>query len=414
MQQEDVKEEYNWRVLTIILSASIVTGIYRDGFAALFPLLQVEFGLTRAQLGLQFSFLFFVSMLASVFSGRAVDIWGGKKGMVIGLIFLGLLVIMHGIAPSYIYLLIIAAITGLGMSIIAPATNKGVMEWFPARMRATAMGVNSAGFPIGGAVAASLLPAVGIVLGWRLAIGVAGMIVLLAATFIFLFYRDRNIVKVKNSKGSTVKGGGVLAGIPQLLANRTMFFMGLLGFVLGLTSGAIAAHFTLFLYLDYGFSMAIAGLGFSIVQIGGGIGRPVWGLISDQFLNGNREKGILLIGILFVGLTLVFFFTKHMHIIILLVLALLIGLTGRGWHGLYYAAMAERIGGDNTGTAIGFASIFIRLGLTVGAPVFGFLADLTGSYGLSWLLLGQIVFLLSLIVYYYTKRVSETEPGLSV
>jgi len=50
------KKYFNWPILFIISTTSIATGSYRDGFSSLFPFLQRDFDLTRAQLGLHSTF----------------------------------------------------------------------------------------------------------------------------------------------------------------------------------------------------------------------------------------------------------------------------------------------------------------------------------------------------------------------
>ncbi|MFW6279371.1 MAG: hypothetical protein ACOC2G_04195, partial [Bacillota bacterium] len=45
----------------------------------------------------------------------------------------------------------------------------------------------------------------------------------------------------------------------------------------------------------------------------------------------------------------------------------------------------------------GFALIFLRSGVVISPPLFGLLADITGTYRLSWLLLSVVIFLFTLI-----------------
>lgn len=52
IKKNNTEVNFNWSILLIISITSIMAGIYRDGFAALFPFLQKDFNLTRAQLGL--------------------------------------------------------------------------------------------------------------------------------------------------------------------------------------------------------------------------------------------------------------------------------------------------------------------------------------------------------------------------
>lgn len=83
------KRKSHWYQLFIVFISSIAVGIYRDGFVSLFPFIQNEFHLTRAQLGLHSSFLFSASSIAVLFAGRLVDLKGTKWGIIAGLFFMG-------------------------------------------------------------------------------------------------------------------------------------------------------------------------------------------------------------------------------------------------------------------------------------------------------------------------------------
>ena len=87
MNKDKEKSSFNLSGLFIISLSGIAMGIYRDGFAALFPLLQKDFDLTRTQLGLHSSLFFFISAFVAMFSGKLIDLKGSKWGMVFGTFF---------------------------------------------------------------------------------------------------------------------------------------------------------------------------------------------------------------------------------------------------------------------------------------------------------------------------------------
>ncbi|MGI6575670.1 MAG: MFS transporter [bacterium] len=405
----------NWSILFLLLITTISSGIYRDGFATLFPFLQTEFELTRAQIGLQSTFFFLTSALFAVFAGRLVDILGTKKGILFGLGSSGILVALHTFAPSFVVLLLIAGLTGLGTSMIAPATNKGIIERFTIHNRATAMGLNYAGFSIGGALASVSLPLIASYYSWRLAALLIGILTIISTAVIFVFYREIGAGEKAIKGKDEAKKPSFYEEFCQLLNNRYMLLMGLLGFVFGSTSGIIATHFTLFLHLDYGLPETLAGLGFGAAQIGGSMARPGWGFISDRVFRGNRENGLLAMGILFTFISLLFaFFTQSLNYIIIFILGFFIAAAGRGWNGLYFTAVAELAGEDNTGMSVGFTFLFIRLGLMLAPPVFGFIADKRGAYDYSWFLSGLMVFVVSVLTYYHLKKVKREEKRAGV
>jgi len=401
------KKKFNWSILFIISLSSVVMGIYRDGFTTLFPFLQREFDLTRTQLGLYSVFLYFSSLLVSIYGGRLVDLKGSKWGMTSGVLFVGICLILHSIAPNFIVLLVLTAFAGLGMSLNVPAANKGITEWFPTKWWSTVIGIWSTAFPIGGLLAAGLLPLLGILVGWRKAIIFPGVLALLYSFFLLYFYQDKRREK-DNFKKDGANSISFWKGLSQLINNIDLLAISIYGFFLGVAAGVIYTHFTLFLYLDYGLTERVAGLGFAVVQFGSILGRPGWGLICDRFLGANKRKAFLFIGFLFLLITLVFgLFLKRINPspTIIFFLAFLTGFSGRSWNGLFFSSIPEVVREEQVGRAIGLSLLFTRSGILLAPPIFGYIADLRNSYDLSWLFSGLIMFLASVGQYlFYIKH----------
>ena len=400
------ENNFNWSILFIISLTYIVTGIYREGFASLFPFLQKDFNLTRAQLGLYSTFFFFTSGLAAIFTGRLVDLKGSKWGLSFGVLFTGVFIILHAIAPNFVLLLVVATFTGFVFSIILPAANKGIVEWFPQKWRNTALGILSTAFPVGGMLGAILLPSLGSLIGWQKTILFPGILALLCSLFISHFYKNKRKGE-GNPKKNDVNNISFWKSFDQLIKNSDLISVSTFGVFLGATSGSIAAHFTLFLHLDYSLTESIAGLGFAVVQFGSILGRPGWVLISDRLLGGDTRKTFLCIGFLFTSISLIFaLFLRYFNpsISILFLLAFLTGCSARGWHGLFFASITETVKEEHVGIAIGFSSLFIQSGMMLAPPISGYIADLREAYDFSWLLLGLMMFLASVGQYlFYIK-----------
>ena len=403
-------KNFNWSILFIISLPSLVTGIYRDGFASLFPFLQRDFHLGRAQLGLYSTFFFFTSALVSIFTGRLVDIKGPKWGLSFGVLFTGIFLILHSIAPNFIVLLVLAAFTGLGVSIKAPTANKAIIEWFPQKWRSTALGIRSTAFPIGGMIGAMLLPFFGVLFGWRKTILFPGALSILCAFFILLFYQNKKRIK-DNLKKNDIISISFWKSLNQLIKNSDLLSVSIFGIFLGATTGSIAAHFTMFLYLDYSLTESIAGLGFAVVQIGSILGRVGWFLICDKLLGSDQRKTFLYIGLLFAFLTLILGFILinfNPPVNVLFLLAFLIGCSGRGWLGFYHGSIAKTVKEEHIGIAVGFSSLLMRLGMMLAPPIFGYIADIRKAYDFSWILLGLAMFLASVGQYlFYIKTIRK-------
>jgi MFS family permease len=68
-------------------------------------------------------------------------------------------------------------------------------------------------------------------------------------------------------------------------------------------------------------------------------------------------------------------------------LCFLLGLSTMGWNALYIALTAEVVPVHRAATAVGAGTTITFIGMFAVTPVFGAIADHTGSYAASWLAL---------------------------
>ena len=409
-KKNNIQNTFNWYALFILSLTSIVTGIYRDGFASLFPFLQKDFHLTRGQLGLHSSFYYFAAASFAVYTGRVVDLKGSKRSLIFSCLIMGIFYILHSVVPNFSIILLMAALTGASASFNMPSVNKGVVELFSEKQRSTALGLQSMAFPIGGLLGAITLPFFGSMLGWRKAMFIPGLMAILCALFLLHFYQERE--KITDPQSENTKDSiSFWKSISQLIKNRELVKISIFGFFLGVMSNSITAHFTLFLFLEYGLPEVVAGLGFAFVQLGSVLGRAAWGILSDRVLESDNKKTFLYMGILFWLITMILSFgLKKLNpsVSTLFLLAFLSGCFGNGWPGIFCAAVTETVKEENVGIATGIAFLLVRSGLMIAPPIFGYIADLRGSYSLSWFLLGIIVLIASLGQFLLPEKRIET------
>ncbi len=379
------------KFLLVLSTAYLAAKLNIQGFLSLMPLIRDEFAITRAQAGLYSSFFFISATLIAIFSGRLVDKIGAKKGLVLGTSFVGILITLHAIALEFYILLILAFFTGLSYSVVTPSLNKAVIKKVAADKRAISMGVMQSGAGLGGFLGASLLPVIATRLDWRLTIFLSGLVAILLGVFIALSYQE-NEREINLEQGSNKLS--FKESIYKLLQNKALLKVCFVGLAFGMGVGAVPAHYTIYLTQDLNLTLAMAGLALGVMQIGGVIGLPGWGLINDKFLNKDRRQGLILISslIIIISFTFALYVTKFGAALwFILILSFLFGTTGLGWLGVYFTAVGELASDETTGLATGFALVFIRFGILISPPIFGHLADITESYYLSWLTLGLAI-----------------------
>ena len=406
------KNNLQFKFLLTLSTAYLATSINMQGFMALMPFIKEDFALTRAQAGMYSTFFFLTATLIAIFSGRIVDLIGSKKGIVFGASSVGILIILHSVAPSFIMILILALFTGLGFSIITPSVNKAVMQRVKPQNRAISMGIMQSGGGIGGFLGASLLPILGEYLGWRMAILFSGVFALTMGLFISKTYQEtklNNSTKEKESRESFKDSFAIL------LKNKRLMAVCILGLAFGTSIGAIPAHYTIYLHQDLHLTRTMAGLSLGILQIGGIIGRPAWGWISDKLLNGSRTKGLILVG---ATLTLIsFIFSFYITVFspplpLIFFFSFLLGIVGLGWMGLHFTTIAELASEKYTGIATGLALIFTRSGVVISPPLFGYLADLTNTYQYSWLAAGILIMSFTILFRVVFNRLNHSRKEI--
>jgi len=399
-RQKD-KKTSNIQILFLITFAGIMAGIYRNGIMTLFPFLQSEFSLTRTQVGLYSTFLYTSSTIVAILSGRIADYWGVKKSMIMGLVFMGLFIIFHAFASGFIIILIFATLTGLGLSMILPTSSKGIADNFGSDNQSTVMGIMTLGFPLGGVIGAVLIPWIGKNLGWRIDVIIMGSLFFMVAILFKILYFDGHEDK-KNKIKDDQKDNTITEDIILLFNNKYLIVLCILGFYFGVASGIVVTHFTLFLYMDYGFKEVMAGVGFMFLQMGSVIGRPAWGLLNDRVFNNIKRNGFLYLGISASIVFIIFGFMNNFNssLLIIFICAFLLGATGRGWQGLYFSAVSDQLDEGKTGIGIGLSLVFVRIGIIIGPPIFGYIADRSGSYSYSWILLSIVTFITIITIYF--------------
>ncbi len=151
----------------------------------------------------------------------------------------------------------------------------------------------------------------------------------------------------------------------------------------------------------------MAGFCLGILQIGGIVGRPGWGWINDKFLHGSRIRGLILVGFSMAFATLFYsiYITRYNPSLFLIYFSsFILGIIALGWMGLFFTTVAELVSARFTGIGTGFALIFTRSGAVISPPIFGYIADVYGSYLLSWLTMSLVFFIFTLIFIFASKK----------
>jgi predicted MFS family arabinose efflux permease len=159
---------------------------YQLVLAPLFPMMKESFGVSYAALGLVLTVFFVFSALPQPVAGFIVDRYGGRNVLIGGLALQVLGVLLIALAPTYLLLVLGAALAGLGNSVYHPA-DFAILN---AKVAESRLGHAFSSHGITGALGFAVAPlfsgTMGAAYGWRTTVlvaaaaGLAVLVLLLA------------------------------------------------------------------------------------------------------------------------------------------------------------------------------------------------------------------------------------------
>jgi MFS transporter, ACS family, D-galactonate transporter len=149
--------------------------------------------------GLLLTAFLFPYGLANLFTGGLGDKLGGRKGVSLSIISWTIAMFLMGSTSSYSFLIVLRVILGIGESIMTPACNMIVAQWFPDKERARANSAWLAGLFMAPAFSYPAIAWIISVFGWRMSFHVLGAVGLFIALPMMWFWtkdkpeKDSNI-----------------------------------------------------------------------------------------------------------------------------------------------------------------------------------------------------------------------------
>jgi MFS family permease len=373
------RPRFRWVVLGLATLMQLGVSLPQQTPAAIGPILSHALGLTRAELGLLTSAIWGGMLIGMLPFGMLVDRYGERWMLLIGGLALAGCLLLASRAASFQPLFWALVPAAIGASAASPGGTRALAAWFEPRLRGTAMGIRQTGVTGAGVLAAVILPPIALAFTWRAAFVTVALLALTGILAFVVLYRE----PPRELRGSRPRfDPGLLVGSRVWLAATAYgwVFMGALG--------CVVAYLAVSLNQDAGLSPVRAGLLLAVLQVGGIAGRLGFGVLSDRL--GARGPVMVLSGALAVLSCTAMALAGHGAAGLpgLVLIAFGLGLSCMGWNALYITLSAEAVPIENAATAVGTGTSFTFLGMFAVPPVFGLVADRTGSYTWSWLALG--------------------------
>jgi len=396
----DAGAEHRWRIFASALVIQVTISVVTQAFPALAPFAKSDLGLSTAGVGVFATILNLGTMLALLPAGWAVDVLGERRVLVVGGLVTGALAGLVSLAPRFVIVVPLLILVGLAAATPTPAGSTAVITAFAPRDRGLVMSLRQTGIPIGGAVAALVLPPVAVVFGWRRALVVAAALAILGAVAGLLIVRGA-------SRAPLVPVSIGEPGSWRSVATRNATYVGMASVFLALGQFVLASYIALYLLEVFGMPLTVGSLFLVAANLGGIVGRVAWGAVSDRLFGGRRKAPLIVVSLSAAsGFGLLATLPASTPPGLMLALVVGLGTTVIGWNGIYITLLSEIASPAKRGRSVAYGMMLTQIGIFAGPVAFGTLVQLTTSYRLAWAAVaGSLVVAAALV-----RQVSET-PG---
>ena len=361
---------YRWTILGAGVVAQASFSALLIGLASIAPAIQHRYDLSLAQVGVVLAAVNIGTVVTLFPWGLLADRIGERKTIGVGLTGCGAAGAGAAFAGSFGALVALLALGGALGGCVQSASGRAVMSWFAPAERGLALGIRQTAVPLGGAIAAVLLPALAAGPGLRSAFIALAIGSGLGAAVGLALLRDAPSRDLEPQLVRPLRDRRLWL----LCGGSTLYLAGqfaILGFVV------------LFLHEHRGFSNRAAAGVLAAVQVLGGVARIVAGRWSDRLR--KRIVPLLWIGVSLAAALVLSSALVDASLWLLVPSLLVAGTFGLSWNGLSYTAAAERAGAARSGAAIGIQQTTLAMGSIVFPIAFAAVVD-AASWRLGYLL----------------------------
>ena len=265
-------------VLTAFLSLFAVVGFALYGLPRFYPYFVQELGWSRQQVtsGNAYSKIF-VALAFGFLAGRLVDRFGPRRLLLGGIVMAGGALVGLSYVTTMSGFYFFYTFNALGYVFGGPLPNQVLLSrWFD-KGRGKAMGIAYLGIGVGGALVPLLAFALTQAYGWRGALRILGLLMIVVALPIAYFVREPTRAAVAAASAAP------LQSLKSILARPAFYFL-MLGSMasIGAVGGTIQ-NLALYLSLDRKLPQVEIDTTLSIILAGSVIGRLTMGWLADRW-----------------------------------------------------------------------------------------------------------------------------------
>lgn len=343
---------------------------------AMAPAVAARLQVSPSLVGGYIAVVYLGATVASLVSGPLVLRFGAVRVSQAGLLACALGLALTSVVSGAFGAALAAFVIGLGYGPITPASSHLLARSTPPNRVSLVFSVKQTGVPLGGVLAGALVPPIAVAFGVPMALWAVCAGCLVCAAIAQPLRTQFDADRKRDSKVGIAGLGGPLK---LVLGHPELRRLAAVSFVFSAIQMCLATYLVTFLDADLGYTLVAAGVALSVAQIGGVVGRVLWGWIADRWVRPLRMLAALaLLMALCSALTAVI--GAGMPAFLTLVLLAVFGASATGWNGVYLAEVARQAPTGLAGTATGGSLVFTFGGVVLGPLLFGGVSDLSDTY----------------------------------
>lgn len=358
-------------VLPVFLTGALAVQLQRD----------LDFG--AAALGGMVATFFITGALGSPLMGQVVERLDSARAAGLATTLTTVAALGATVAQSWVHLVLALTLAGIANSIAQPSANMLISDSIPVRRLGLAFGIKQSCVPAGALIGGLAVPTVAILLGWRWAFGIAGVLTGCYSAWLWLRHAPRR--GPRRVRGARLRDSE--APVSSLL------FLTVGGF-LGAAATTSLGAFLVDSAVASGFAPSTAGWLYAVLAAGTIVTRILLGWGVDRAPNRSRFGVIaMLLGAGSAG----YFLLTAINPVLFVVGGLLAFTVGWGWIGLFHYAIVTWYR-RSPAAATGFLQTGLSLGGGLGPLAFGVVVE-EGGYAAAWIAAGTVSLLASATVF---------------
>ena len=315
-----------------------------------------------------------VGIISALISPGMIRRYGGVRTTQAVLLAAAGMLALAALGSGVTGLALAVIVLGLGYGAAAPASTHLLVPQTPQPVFNLVMSLRQIGVPLGGVLAALILPSLALAIGWRGALltELGPVVLLIAAMEIPRRRWDHD-----REPGRRVLGPTLLQPF-ALLREQRFRRLSVAAFVYAGLALCLVAFMTVQLTTVVGMTLVQAGQVLAVYQIAGSLSRPLWGWIADRLLTPAQTLAVLGVGMAAASV-LTGFYSAGWPAWAVIANALLAGCTSGGYTGVGYAEYAA-LGGSRRTEATGLGTAIFFAGGMAAPPVFGAAVTAFGGF----------------------------------